>query len=157
MINTNRISAIIVIAATVLMPLVGCKKSNDPAASMSASINGASFYALGARVTTSGSQGIMTTVTGTNMPIAGSTIATSFTINVLNKTGTYSFGHTGENMEVTAYLMADATGGKTLEATAGSVTVTSSTAHYFQGTYTFTFHDSAATYTVTSGQFTGLY
>lgn len=155
--SLKELNTVIAICVSVLLLASGCTKQSDPSPSMSASVNGALFNAIGYRVTTVGAQAAMTSVSATNLPVTGNPIATNISINVYNALGTYAFTSPSGNSNVAIYFSSAATGGLPVPATSGQVKVTNSSAHFIQGTFNFTCSDTASSNVVTSGQFTGKY
>ena len=153
----KKIQLLIASLLSVLFLATGCHKNYDPTSSMSANVNGAAFSSLGVRVITTGSKGTMTQVIASNLPVVGNPIPTTITINVKNVPGHYYFGSPLENKDVTVFFSSSATGGLSLYADNGSVTVTTSAEHYIQGTFSFNVLDSNGNYTISNGQFTGTY
>jgi len=155
----KKTGSFIIISMAWLLISQGCTKDNSPTASMNATIDNAAFAAVGEAHVISSGGGMKTleTVTAINLPVPGQPIATSITITVMDTAGSYTFTEANANGSVAVYLSSPATGGKSVAATSGQVTVTKSTSGYFQGTFSFNCTDSTGTLVVTNGQFTGTY
>ena len=140
-----------------LCTFTGCTKDSSPSASMTATFNDSAFAAIGPHVSATGAPETMTTITGTNLTVAGQPVAKSITINVFNHDSTYAFASAHGNSDVTIVFSSAATHGLPVFASSGQVSVTKSGNHLIQGTFSFSCTDSLGTFVAQNGQFTGTY